>query len=54
MKMVDELQLIVKEVLDFEHAEILRRKAFLKFDEADAVRLRQIHATLQKHSDDFA
>ena len=54
MKMVDELQLTVKEVLDFEHAEILRRKAFLEFDEADAVRLRQIHATLQKHSDDFA
>ena len=40
MKMVDELQLTVKEVLDFEHAEILRRKAFLEFDEADAVRLR--------------
>ncbi len=54
MKMVDELQLTVKEVLEFEHAEILRRKAFLEFDEADAVRLRQIHATLQQHSDDFA
>ena len=42
MKMVDELQLTVKEVLDFEHAEILRRKAFLEFDEADAVRLRRL------------
>ena len=54
MKMVDELQLTVREALDFEYEEIVRRKAFLEFDETDAARLRQVHASLQHHSDDFA
>ena len=39
--------------LELGDAEMLRRKAFLDFDESDAIHLRRLHAALNLHADDF-
>ena len=54
MKVNDAPPVAKESVLEFNDEEILRRKAFLEFDESDAARLHHVHATLQRHADDFA
>lgn len=54
MKTDDDLKHTSEDALEIGYAEVLRRKAFLEFDDADAALLRQIHPILQQHADHFA
>jgi diguanylate cyclase (GGDEF)-like protein/PAS domain S-box-containing protein len=54
MKSLDDAVVAVVRALDFNEAEIARRKAFLEFTAEDAALLRALHATLQTLAPDFA
>jgi diguanylate cyclase (GGDEF)-like protein/PAS domain S-box-containing protein len=54
MKALNEAVEAVVRALDFDEAEIARRKAFLEFTAEDAARLHALHTTLQTLAPDFA